>query len=149
MNLRKALERAKKEREMNGDAAGISTAKSVPTTGAGWQPPRYSESRNVAIDISTAVRNHCVAFSTEFAEVNYYKVLRTQLRQISQNKNWNTVMVTSASPNEGKTVTIHQPGSHLCQGIQPHGAPCGCRPENADGSPLSGLQQPVGPAGLP
>ena len=105
MNLRKALDRAKKEREMNDDAAVTITAKSAPNTGAGWQPPRYSESRNVAIDISTAVRNHCVAFSTEFAEVNYYKVLRTQLRQISQNKNWNTVMVTSASPNEGKTVT--------------------------------------------
>ena len=47
----------------------------------------------------------CVALSTEFAEVNYYKVLRTQLRQMGQQKDWNTVMVTSASPNEGKTVT--------------------------------------------
>lgn len=105
MNLRKALDRAKKEREMNGDAANATADKGAPTTGAGWQPPTYSQSRNVSIDISTAVRNHCVAFSADFAEVNYYKVLRTQLRHIGQQKGWNTVMVTSASPNEGKTVT--------------------------------------------
>jgi protein-tyrosine kinase len=105
MNLRKALDRAKKERAIQGDAEGTIAAKSAPTKDSGWQPPIYAESRNVTIDIPTAIRNHCVAFSTEFAEVNYYKVLRTQLRQIGQQKKWNTVMVTSASPNEGKTVT--------------------------------------------
>lgn len=105
MNLRKALDRAKKEREIQDDAVVPPVTKGTPTAGSGWQSPKYSESRNVTIDIPTAVRNHCVALSTEFAEVNYYKVLRTQLRQISQHKDWNTVMVTSAQPNEGKTVT--------------------------------------------
>ena len=105
MNLRKALDRAKREREIQVDAAAPPAAKVVPTHGSGWQPPVYSESRTVAIDMPTAVENHCVALSTEFAEVNYYKVLRTQLRQMGQQKDWNTVMVTSASPNEGKTVT--------------------------------------------
>lgn len=105
MNLRKALDRAQKERESQVNTAETPAAGDVPTEGSGWTPPKYSESRNVTIDISTAIRNHCVAFSPDYAEVNYYKVLRTQLRQIGQQKNWNTVMVTSASPNEGKTVT--------------------------------------------
>ncbi len=105
MNLRKALDRAKKEREIKVDAAVSPVAKVGPTGGSGWQPPVYSESKTVAIDISMAVKNHCVALSTEFPEINYYKVLRTQLRQMGQQKDWKTVMVTSASPNEGKTVT--------------------------------------------
>lgn len=105
MNLRKALDRAKKERGIQGDATASPVVKVVPTDGSGWQPPVYSESKPVTIDIPTAVKNHCVALSNEFPEVNYYKVLRTQLRQMGQLKDWNTVMVTSASPNEGKTVT--------------------------------------------
>ena len=105
MNLRKALDRAKKEREIQVDAAAPPAAEVVPTDGSGWQPPVYSESKTVTIDVPTAVKNHCVALSTEFPETNYYKVLRTQLRQMGQKKDWNTVMVTSASPNEGKTVT--------------------------------------------
>ena len=105
MNLRKALDRAKKEREVKGDAVVTPVTKGGPSDGSGWKPPVYSESKIVTIDIPTAVKNHCVALSTEFSEVNYYKVLRTQLRQMGQQKDWNTVMVTSASPNEGKTVT--------------------------------------------
>lgn len=105
MNLRKALDRAKEERDLHGDGAVAQVVKNGPSDTSGWLPPVYTESKNVTIDIETAVKNHCVALSTEFAEVNYYKVLRTQLRQLSQRKDWNTVMVTSASPNEGKTVT--------------------------------------------
>ena len=105
MNLRKALDRAKKERKIQGDAVMAPAVKSGAAADSGWQPPVYSESKTVTIDIPTAVRNHCVALSTEFAEVDFYKVLRTQLRQIGKQKAWNTVMVTSATPNEGKTVT--------------------------------------------
>ncbi|MFO7716460.1 CpsD/CapB family tyrosine-protein kinase [Desulfosarcina sp.] len=105
MNLRKALDRAKNEREIQINSAGTHAAKGPPPDRSGWLPPVYSQSKTVTIDLPTAVKNHCVALSTEFAEVNYYKVLRTQLRQIGQQKKWNTMMVTSASPNEGKTVT--------------------------------------------
>ncbi len=115
MNLRKALDRAKKEREVQGDAVVTPVAKGGPTDGSSWQPPVYSESRTVAIDIPTAVENHCVGLSTEFPEINYYKVLRTQLRQMGQKKDWNTVMVTSASPNEGKTVTAINLAATLAQ----------------------------------
>jgi non-specific protein-tyrosine kinase len=105
MNLRKALDRAKKERDARGESTPATSADTPPAAGSGWKPPVYSESKTVSIDIDTAVNNHCVAFSPDFVEVNHYKVLRTQLRHISEREGWNTVMVTSASPEEGKTVT--------------------------------------------
>lgn len=114
MNLRKALDKAKQEREAVGAAAPAehietekterSAAAAANTPGA-WQAPVYSESRTAAINIDTAVRNHCVALSSAFTEVDYYKVLRTQLRHIGKPRDWNTIMVTSVSPGEGKTVT--------------------------------------------
>jgi non-specific protein-tyrosine kinase len=113
MNIRKALDRAKKEREKldTGTEAGADAAKTLPQTpvpgrtDAAWNAPVYSQSRTVAINMKTAVKNHCVALSPAFAELEYYKVLRTQLRQIGREKNWNTIMVTSVAPGEGKTVT--------------------------------------------
>ena len=109
MNIRKALDKAKKERavmESTANAPWVSTGGGSPLPNdATWNSPVYSESRTVAIDMDTAVRNHCVALSPDFAEVDYYKVLRTQLRQLGEKKSWNTIMVTSVSPREGKTVT--------------------------------------------
>jgi non-specific protein-tyrosine kinase len=109
MNLRKTQERVKTERDAGAETAaapvadpdGNSESRSVST----WHPPVYAESRTVSIDVNTAVENHCVALSPDFAEVDYYKILRTQLRHIGKRKNWNTIMVTSVSPGEGKTVT--------------------------------------------
>jgi protein-tyrosine kinase len=109
MNIRKALDKAKKERETLGSAAnapGHSTGGDAPRPKeVTWTAPVYSESRTVSINMDTAVRNHCVALSPDYAEVDYYKVLRTQLRHLGKKKEWKTIMVTSVSPGEGKTVT--------------------------------------------
>lgn len=109
MNIRKALDKAKKERaalKSTENAPRVSTVGASPLPDdTAWNAPVYSESRTVAINMDTAVRNHCVAVSPDFAEVDYYKVLRTQLRQLGEKKAWNTIMVTSVSPGEGKTVT--------------------------------------------
>lgn len=110
MNLRKAPDEAKRERDGNGGGGGSfspAASSSFPATrpGPDWHAPVYSESKTVSIDLETAVRNHCVALSADFAEVGHYKVLRTQLRQIGREKTWSTIMVTSVAPGEGKTVT--------------------------------------------
>jgi non-specific protein-tyrosine kinase len=105
MNLRKALDRAKQERSACGNGSEARVAGETGELEAETAALVYSESRTVRIDMPTALRNHCVALSSDFAEVNYYKVLRTQLRQISQQRGWNAVMVTSTNPGEGKTVT--------------------------------------------
>ena len=76
-----------------------------PVIDQDWKVPVYSESRKVSINIDLAVQNHCVALSDAYEETNCYKVLRTQLRHLGKQRNWNTMMVTSTSPNEGKTVT--------------------------------------------
>jgi non-specific protein-tyrosine kinase len=109
MNLRKAMNKAQKERDTPvapPDQPAVSpTGPGVSGSDDSWQPPVYSESKSVCIDMDTAIENHCVALSPEFGEVDYYKVLRTQLRQIGEDRAWNTIMVTSVSPREGKTVT--------------------------------------------
>lgn len=105
MNLRKALDRAKKEREQQPIHTDSPASDREQVVAEGWQAPVYSESKNVSINIDTAIKNHCIAVADSFEETNYYKVLRTQLRHLGKQEKWNTVMVTSASPNEGKTVT--------------------------------------------
>ncbi|XPS87901.1 exopolysaccharide synthesis protein, capsular exopolysaccharide family [Desulfosarcina variabilis str. Montpellier] len=105
--MRKALDRARKEREQQIclDDVSPGTISRPEVSAPGWQPPVYSESKKVTINIKTAIQNHCIALAESFEENNYYKVLRTQLRQLSKRKKWNTIMVTSTSANEGKTVT--------------------------------------------
>jgi non-specific protein-tyrosine kinase len=109
MNLRKALDKAKKERETQGKAVdepvSAQHGEHAKRSGSTWKAPVYADSKAVSIDLNTAVKNHCVALSSDFVEGDYYKVLRTQLRHIGKKKDWNTIMVTSVSPGEGKTVT--------------------------------------------
>ena len=101
MKLRKALDKAKKDRGENERSASGINEKSSDR----WNAPVYNESLTVEIDYRKAIDNHCIALSPDFSEIDYYKVLRTQIRNMSKSKGWNTVMVTSVSPGEGKTIT--------------------------------------------
>ena len=106
MNLRKALDRAKKEREGRSETYRSSAAIVRSDNASEWQAPVYTHSKTVAIDTRLALKNHCVALSPDYFEANnYYKVLRTQLRRMKEEKPLKTLMVTSACQNEGKTVT--------------------------------------------
>jgi len=110
MNLRKALQQATAARNQLGSSADADTTGRMAngrraSAGLAWNAPQYTESRRVTIDVETAVRNHCIALSPTFEALAGYKVLRTQLQQMSRQKAWKTIMVTSASPGEGKTVT--------------------------------------------
>lgn len=74
-------------------------------TGAGWVSPVYSRSRRLQIDMNAALENRCVAVLPDTSEAEPYKLLRAQVLQRTQDRNCNTVMVTSALPGEGKTLT--------------------------------------------
>jgi non-specific protein-tyrosine kinase len=50
-------------------------------------------------------------------EIDAYKVLRTQIRQRTQAKGWNTLMVTRAGPGEGKTLTAINLAITLAKGF--------------------------------
>ncbi|MHA2282695.1 MAG: AAA family ATPase [Promethearchaeota archaeon] len=102
MKLRKALEKAKQERHEK--------ILSVPTEaqlieGTGWKPPVYSESRPVEIDSVQMCDNRCICAYPSAPEVDDYKMLRTQILRRTREKGWRTIMITSAHPGEGKTLT--------------------------------------------
>jgi protein-tyrosine kinase len=70
-----------------------------------WAPPVYSESKAVELDLDQLARNRCVSMFSDVPEAEYYKVLRTSIQHRIKEKGWNTIMVTSVQPGEGKTLT--------------------------------------------
>jgi protein-tyrosine kinase len=71
----------------------------------GFVAPVYSLSRSVTLNPRVMSANRCVAFLPDCPEVEFYRQLRTRILQISGGKGGATVMVTSALPGEGKTLT--------------------------------------------
>lgn len=71
----------------------------------GWVSPSYSVSRQVTLVPKTVLGNRCVAYSSQSPEIESYKVLRAQIVRHAQLSGGNTLMVTSATPGEGKTLT--------------------------------------------
>ena len=68
-----------------------------------WKPPVYSDSTRVQLDPECLLDNRCICISPDAPELESYKVLRTKIQQLTKEKGWNTVMVTSAEAGEGKT----------------------------------------------
>lgn len=110
MNLRKALDKAQKERleESAGETISFvredAPAKST-TAAKDWHSPVYSSSTLVPVDEKALIDNKCVCITSSGEEFDRYKVLRAQIMQRTREKGWNTLMVTSAKPGEGKTLT--------------------------------------------
>jgi protein-tyrosine kinase len=72
---------------------------------AGWVSPVYSRSRFLQVDMNTALENRCVAMVPDMPEAEHYKLLRTRVLQKALERQGNTLMITSAHPGEGKTLT--------------------------------------------
>lgn len=107
MKLRKALDKAREA--LRPDLGhGPIFAEEVATPQADSHDavsPVYSQSTSVTLDPVRVRRNRCVCISSDAAEIDAYKVLRTQILQKTREKGWNTVMITSAIAGEGKTLT--------------------------------------------
>ena len=71
----------------------------------GWVSPSYRVSREVRLDPLVLERNRCVAFNMASPEIEAYRVLRTRILHRTRGAGGTTIMVTSALPGEGKTVT--------------------------------------------
>jgi protein-tyrosine kinase len=67
--------------------------------------PRYHLSRSVELVPETVLDNRCVAFSGPTPELESYRLLRTRIMSRMRVDGGNTLMVTSAIPGEGKTLT--------------------------------------------
>jgi protein-tyrosine kinase len=71
----------------------------------GWVSPIYHTSRHVALDVDKIYANRCVAFRHHSPEIERYRVLRSHILRHTGKQGGVTVMVTSALPGEGKTLT--------------------------------------------
>jgi protein-tyrosine kinase len=108
MKIEQAVEKVRKHQSENRRqrTRKVSTA-SRPYGGAegDWEPPSYTQSRCCTLDPRILQANRCICYMEDAPELDFYKVLRTQLMQRTQARGWNTIMITSARPGEGKTVT--------------------------------------------
>ena len=113
MKLTKALDKAKKARDAKRPPKKEQRQIPAKTTAPRpnkenlpeWVPPVYSESRRLQLDQKAAVENHCVCLTPNAREIDSYKVLRTKIQHHTRVNGWNTVMITSPRPGEGKTLT--------------------------------------------
>jgi non-specific protein-tyrosine kinase len=71
----------------------------------GWFSPTYSQSKRIYLDPVLIAENRCLAHLDNVPEMEAYRVLRTQIMQRIRGTGFNTIMVTSALPGEGKTIT--------------------------------------------
>jgi protein-tyrosine kinase len=91
----------------NGDQEvtdAVAQVRPVDSEKMGWFSPSYRISRTVKLNPQILAENRCVGYQSEALELEYYRVLRTHILQQTVGKG-NTVMVTSANPGEGKTLT--------------------------------------------
>lgn len=72
---------------------------------SGWIAPEYKQSRAVSINRKTAIANHCLLSEENSHALANLEVLRTNLLTHTRARGWRTIMVTSAQPSEGKSVT--------------------------------------------
>lgn len=102
--IAKALEKAKENRLKQ---AGAETAQNQETSNTSEcdVKPRYSMTRVIDVDESLTEENAILLGLEDCVVRDRYNLLRTQLLQRTRDKGWNTIMITSPTPGEGKTVT--------------------------------------------
>ena len=71
----------------------------------GWVSPAYSQSRRVQLNPKFIAENRCLAYLDNVPEAEAYRILRTQILQRTKGSGGNAIMITSALPGEGKTLT--------------------------------------------
>jgi protein-tyrosine kinase len=72
----------------------------------GWYSPTYSCSRSVTLDPAVLAANRCITQrAPDSIEMDAYRVLRTKILQRCKETGGKTIMITSAVPGEGKTLT--------------------------------------------
>ncbi|OPY85999.1 MAG: Tyrosine-protein kinase YwqD [Syntrophus sp. PtaU1.Bin208] len=121
--LQKALEKAKEERgdsfadfdrmqenpQESGDGSNLPILKvlegDIVPEKIDRISPSYNQSRSVSLNPEVMERNRCVAMFPTREEVEAYRVLRTQILNRTRETGDNLIMITSALPGEGKTLT--------------------------------------------
>jgi len=90
------------QREPDSEVPAVADEK--PRTG--WHSPNYSLSRSVTLDPVVLAANRCIIQrASDSVETDAYRLLRTRILQRCKETGGNTIMITSAVPGEGKTLT--------------------------------------------
>lgn len=100
-HIEKALEKAKKEREGTREER----VEKVEVPVAETVNPVYTETRSLKTDEGLLFRNRVVTLNTRPGIFEQYNILKTQVLQRTREAHLNTIMITSAVPGEGKTLT--------------------------------------------
>ena len=88
------------------------TASSLPV------PISYIHTKIQRVPETTMRRNRLEAFFDDSPVAEYYRVLKTQILQLTREKNLNTLLVTSASGHEGKSLTAANLAISLAKELQ-------------------------------
>jgi non-specific protein-tyrosine kinase len=75
----------------------------IKVDASGWLSPQYNVSRNVILDPGVLEKNRLIGLLGESGDSDCFKIVRTQIQQRMRANGWNTLMVTSVHPGEGKT----------------------------------------------
>ncbi len=117
MNLRKALEKARQMRS-EGTVRPLGSSKPLfirKSPDKDWKPPEYTQSRSMMLDKDRLIERGIVCIDPSAAEIEAYKVLRTRIQMAIAEKGWNTILITSPNPGEGKTLTTINLGLTFAQ----------------------------------
>ena len=103
--IKQALERAKKERESSGRGeATVVLSERRPSPGRGdaivYTDTRVIKPAQAVLDAQRVLGGDSASGATDA-----YRMLRTRVLQKMRDNGWNSLMVTSASPDEGKSLT--------------------------------------------
>lgn len=106
MKFRKSIDKEEKDiQEENTDLQTIAGPRKAQMISDDWIAPTYHESKPVALNPATLEENRCVCMFPDAPEINFFKIIRTQIQKALMANGWNTVMITSPNPHEGKTLT--------------------------------------------
>jgi len=66
--------------------------------------PKYTQTRVVKVNLMDLKKNKIICAFENNKVYEFYRFLRTQILQRTQDKGWNSLLITSALPQEGKTI---------------------------------------------
>ncbi len=104
VKLHKTLEKTKKIRDVDPQPVVVGIQPAAGGADIEWTPPAFTVSARVELDEARLIANRCVCHRSDAPELEYYKVLRAKIQQISREKGWNTVMITSPWTSTDKSL---------------------------------------------
>ena len=106
------IEKAKEMRGKSGAGQGLikpakaTVASSRADSGKtiGGVKHTYKKTKVYNLDPDKLDKHHIIIDSTETEVLDQYNILRSQVLELTRGRGWNSIMVTSVGPGEGKTV---------------------------------------------